>query len=854
MKPQLPKFYVKLFKWFCQPDLYEELQGDLEEAFLENVEILNLEKAQKTYKKEVLRMIRPSVLKHFHLFNKHIMTLPKNYLKTSIRAIKLHPFYVFANVFGLALALSICTIGYFNYRSNATFNTFFDKAEDLYKVHGQRTGEATLGQSSLAIGPSLMASGVEASRYIGRTLNVKKGNHLFNARIAFVDDNFLELFRFDDLQQQPVKMPTGNEIVISEKLALRLFDETYPIGKLVKMVFPNKKEVSFIVSEVFEELPTNTSFSQDAILPISIGLDIYNLEEGNWSLEVDATFVFAEKAELERVKNELNELLPVRNRYNESTVVSSFQLDNILEWPAFENSLYKGNFNSHLHPSSVLGIAGSALTILLLACFNFINTSIALSGKRLKEIGVRKVLGGTKKSTTTQFLIENSFMIFLAVILSFGISYLLVPSYNTLFQQELIQLDKIPFGDILTFSFWIIATVALLAAAYPSFYVSRFSALKIFANKVALSGKNRIMSILLTFQFALCFYNIFGLFLNVENSYYQDSLDRGYDVEKVVNIPLNRTDQYDVLKHRLEQVPFVESIAGTKRLVGFSNETNTVGFEGSEYPVSILEGGEHYPQVLGVRLIKGSFFESAESDNNEILVNKMLENQFGKNLLESHITIDDVKYKVVGVVEDFNLKSIMLDNKITPTVITNEREDRYFNLTARVKGSSLEANKELEKVWYELYPDELYEGFEQNEVMTGVQNLNDIMIIINLFLAVITVLVSVLGLYTLISLKAQRKSKEFGVRKVLGASKRTIIHLLGKDLYWMMGIASVVGLLASTWVFQTVFDIIYAYHIEPNFSHFLRSTIVVLLIVGSTIGYKVYQTSNINPSQQLRNE
>ena len=126
MTPQLPRFHSRLFKWFCQPELFEELQGDLEEAFLENIAQLNLSKAQKIYKKEVLKMIRPSVLKHFHLFNKHIMILPKNYLKTSIRAIKLHPFYVFANVVGLALALSICTIGYFNYRSNATFNTYFE--------------------------------------------------------------------------------------------------------------------------------------------------------------------------------------------------------------------------------------------------------------------------------------------------------------------------------------------------------------------------------------------------------------------------------------------------------------------------------------------------------------------------------------------------------------------------------------------------------------------------------------------------------------------------------------------------------------------------------------------------------
>ena len=145
-------------------------------------------------------MIRPSVLKITHLFNKHIMTLPKNYLKTSLRAIKLHPFYVMANVFGLALALSVCTIAYFNYRSNATFNTQFEQAETLYKVHGLRTGEATVGYSSLALAPILQASDISAARYLTRNLSLKDGKRLFNSRIAFADREFIQQFQLSNLE------------------------------------------------------------------------------------------------------------------------------------------------------------------------------------------------------------------------------------------------------------------------------------------------------------------------------------------------------------------------------------------------------------------------------------------------------------------------------------------------------------------------------------------------------------------------------------------------------------------------------------------------------------------------------
>ena len=264
--------------------------------------------------------------------------------------------------------------------------------------------------------------------------------------------------------------------------------------------------------------------------------------------------------------------------------------------------------------------------------------------------------------------------------------------------------------------------------------------------------------------------------------------------------------------------------------------------------------GKGYQEALGLRLEKGAFFEEKREDASEIVINKMLEKQFGEDLLHKNLTIGDKQFNIIGVVEDFNVKSIMMSNKIEPTVIKLAAPEEYNYATARVSRSPDEALRLIEKIWYEAYPQELYNGFVQKSVLRNAENLNEVMITINLFLALITILVSVLGLYTLISLKVQRKSKEFGVRKVLGATRATIVHLLGKDLYWMMGIASIVGLVASMIVLQTVFDIIYAYHIDPDLSHFLMSIVVVLLIVFSTVGYKVYKTSKINPSQQLRAE
>ncbi|MEO9483115.1 MAG: FtsX-like permease family protein [Ekhidna sp.] len=854
MKQSLPKLPLRFFRWFCDPHLFEELQGDLEEAYFENVEALGARKARSIYTKEVLKMIRPSVIQSINPIPSNTMRLSKNYLKTSIRSIKLNPFYVFANIFGLALAISICTIGYFNYRFNSTFNESYDEAQNIYKVHGLRTGESTVGTSSIALAPGLKSAAIEAFRYTAKSIAIREQNHLFSSRVAFADTEFFNRLPMTSLNGSSIKVPGINEVAISEKLAMKLFNEAYPIGKFVKMVFPDQHEESFLIKDVFETPPTNVSFTHEAITSFDNYPAHYEVNQQDWSYSVDGTFVYSNLSQLSQINSELELLRQTRNEGNSRFQIDAYRLDNILDWPAFESKLLHSRFRQHLHISSVYGIAGTALSILLLACFNFINTSIALSGKRLKEIAVRKVMGGNRKSTITQFMIENTFMISIAVIASIGISSLLIPTYNALFQRELIQLDRVPVMTLVQFAIILICVVTLLSAAYPSLYVSKFSSLKIFRDQVTLSGKNRLMVVLLTFQFALCFYNIFGLFLNVDNSYYQDALDRGYEIDQIVNIPLDRPDQYQLLADRLNQHPDIQAVSGSFHLIGFSTESQYVDQQGTDTPVTMLRVGTNYANVMGLRLGKGSFHTDLGDNSDKVIINRMLESQFGRDMLNQTIKVGDNRYTVIGIVDDFNVKNIMMDNRITPTMIRHIPEENYHYAVARLSGNQESINSTVEQVWYEAFPQELYKGFLQEDVLQNSRGTNGIFVKINLFMAIISILISILGLYTLVSLKVQKRSKEFGVRKVLGASHKTIIHLLGKDLYWILGIAAVVGLSASSFILITVFDIIYAYHVTPEAIHFVKALTVVLLIVVLAIGYKVYQTSKINPAEQLRSE
>ncbi len=853
--PDIPKTPYSIFKRVCHSDFFEELQGDLEENFLQDLALYGKRKAQKKYWLEILKMMRPSVINKASLLPKRFGQLTRNYLLTSVRAVKHNPGYILSNVFGLALALSISTIGYFNFRFNHTFNEHYQEAPNLYKVHGLRSGEATLGASAITIGPALKTAGIQAVRYHKESLAVRQGNRLFQQSAAFADPEFLEAFELKNLSGQRVRLLSTDEIIISEQMAIKLFGTSYPVGELVHLVFPNQKEQSFRIKDVFKLPPRNVSFYFPMITSIENYLKFYELDESDWSAYIDGTFIHIPKGSPKQIETQLAEYVTIHNVANPDRQVEKFRLDNLLDWPAFEQELAGRSFISHLHPASVAGTVSTAFAILLLACFNFINTSIALSGKRLKEIAVRKVMGGNRGSTIAQFMTENSLMVLTAVVLSIGISYFLIPAYNSLLQQDIIQLDQVPVSTLVTFAIILIVLVALLSGAYPSFYISKFPSLQIFREKLVLSGKNRLMVVLLTFQFALCFYNFASLYAMVDNSYYQESLDRGYDVGKVINIPLYESDQFDELKDRLQQHPDVVSVSGTSQMIGYRFDRGSLELNGKDWDVADLLVGTSYLQTLGVRLIKGSFFaDKFENSTNQIIINKMLEKQVGRDLLNQSIRYMDKQYTVVGVVEDFNLKPIMFDNRIKPTILRAAPMDSYNYAAIQITGVSDLVNPEVELIWYDLFPQQLYKGFLQEEVLDSIRETNTIMININLVSAIITILISALGLYTLIALIVQKRSKEFGIRKVLGASKSVIVNQLGKDIYWILGIAMILGLAASYYVMNLVFDIIYAYHISIGLWHLLLPSIGLFVIVIFTVGFKVMQTSKLNPVEQLRME
>ena len=782
-----------------------------------------------------------------------------NYFLTSIRALKGDRFFVFANLFCLALAFALVVIGYFNFTFNHQFNKYFEGHEKLFKLNGSRSGNLNdrVGVVPVPIAPLINenVSGVTAVRYHAISAVLKVDNELFQEKIAFTDPEFLELFPYESIDNNNPEPIGKGEIILSHETALKLFGTEPAIGSTLSFILPDGSEKSLIVANVLKEYPENTSFHFSAIMEISEYFASSAIGRNDWSFWVDGTFVQVQETHQRRALLDfLQGHLAIQNERNPGNTLGSYSLDNILDWPNFENKLYRSSFFGILHPASVLGTISSGIFVLLLACFNFINVSISLSGKRLKELAMRRIMGSGSYGIIFKFLIENAFLVFLAITFSVGIIYFLVPHYNALFQFNIVQFQFLDLGPFIVFSLVTFLLVVLVAGGYPAYYASRFSPLAIFSREVKIGNSNWMMSLLLVLQFMICFYNVFSLIIFIENSYYQQSLSRGYELENVINIPLGQDEGFKESEAIVQNHRASRETSGTTHLIGFGDNEVQYQWRSSEGVASEVQVGEGYLELLKIPLVSGRYLRKSDASRG-IIVNQTFVEEWGTNLLGEHLFIEDTSYTVVGVVQDFNLRTIVLDNKIPPVIIKLVEEPFYNYLTVKLETDNpLLVNEELRASWNDLHPNDLYQGFLQTKVLNHVEQTNEIIISINGFVAFSALLISILGLYATLSLSVQRRIKEFGMRKVLGASVWHIAYVLNRRILLLMLIAGLLGLSGGYWFISGLLDIIYAYHMEIAGRHFLYPIFAVLLLVAFFLSSKVYNTATTNPVDHLRSE
>ncbi len=789
----------------------------------------------------------------------------RNYILTSLRNLFKNKIFTLINVLGLGVALAICIVAYYNHMFGAEFNMMYSRSKEIYKVNTIRDLQGRMqeyGIAPIALGPMISEgiSGIESViRIARRGLPVRYGNEVYNRLVAFADPDYFNAFDLPLISGSNESFLEKGNIIISEQLAEIHFGESDPLGEMMTVYDDDGRSYDYIVSAVFERIPQNNSVQFDALLLFENFVDIYKVDEQSWNDFIAATFLLIpDKSQLPFIDSKIDEMVPVHNKANENFKLTDFRIlplsdvaDNSRE--IWANWLFPG-----LHPAHKISPTIMALLILLIACFNFTNTAVSVSSKRLKEISMRKVAGAKKSQIIAQFWGENLFICFLALLVGIFFAKYLLQAYNKLWDYMTLTMSFKGDVDFWIFLLGILILTGIIAGTYPAIYISSFKPMNILRQKVRLGGASLFSKILLALQITISVISLVGGIVFSRNAYYQETLDMGYDKNMLIVTLVDNQSDYEVYRQSLLKHPKIISTAGTRYHVGWGNYRRGVEYREMKHEVDVMEFGLGYMEVAGIDLIRGRLFEpeyeQSDAENSIVVNQKFVKDFMMEDPIGQQVTINDtIILTIVGVVNDFYVNDFWAP--LEPTLLRLSVDDWFPIIAVRSK------NEDREKVfnymkdeWERLIPSIPFSGRYQEETLAEARNINNSIKKIFVFLALSATLLSLIGLYNLISLNIISRTKEVGIRKVLGASILNIAVRINLSFVIILIISSAAGCVGGYFLTGILMSSIWAHHLGFELSNYLVAFFGMSLIAILTVSWKIYTAAIINPADSLRYE
>ena len=795
------------------------------------------------------------------------LTMLKNYLIIAGRQLIKNGRYTAINVVGLAVALACCIVAYLNHDFSYGFDTFHDNAERIYRVNSIRLVNDNVqewGVTPMPLGPAMKAefSFVEEVVRLSETNGVfQYEDKVFNEEIAFADAAFFDLFSFPLRQGTPDVLRDPSQIVLSPAMAVKYFGQEDPVGRQVTIRFDEEVR-TFTVGAVFEKIPLNSSIQFD-ILTAYDNLRILDEDLDDWRRFGLVTFLsVTNPAGLDGLAKRLQPYVELQNTARPDWEIAGFYFVPLAEMFLSSRETRWYILQESMPPAAIVSPSVIAVLLLLMACFNFMNTAIAFAGKRLKEIGVRKVMGGVRRQLIGQFMGESMLLCVIAFALALLLAEIFAPAYSSLWPYLDLQIDYVDNAPLLVFLAALLLITGLIAGAYPAFYISSFSPVNILKGRQQLAGLNLFTRFLLTFQLSIAVMVILAGIVLTNNARFQETIDLGYERETVLVVPLGEPERFTTYRDALAQNPDILNVAGSRNHVSFGSfgglvETlPTDGREAVKGEIDVYLIGEDYFETMGLRIADGRAFDpDMDTDfTDALLVNQTLARDFSlAEPVGQTIIIDSTRYQIAGVFEDFYDAGVW--NPIDPAALRLTTPDTYRYLTARVRADRLaEADAFLRETWQRLVPEEPYAGEYQNEVLAEAMLINRGIRTTFFYIALLAIVIAAAGLYGLMSLAIARRTKEIGIRKVLGASVFSISHLINKEFIVMLLIASVAASATGYFMIKMLLDSVWAYHAGVGLLPCLLATLFIFAIALLTVGWRVYKVATANPVQALRYE
>ncbi len=805
----------------------------------------------------------------------------KNYLHIALRNMKKYKAFSFINIIGLAVGTACCILIFLYVKDELSYDKFNLKADQTYRIYLQgriHNSELSTATSPAPMGTAMLNNIPEVENYtrvrnFGFPVMRYKDKAFSEEKFYWADSTFFQVFTVQFIEGNPnTALTKPKSVVITKAMAKKYFGNEDPMGKILNA--DHRRD--YMVTGVVKGFPRNSHFHFDFIASLSTYEDSKN---PFWLSNNYYTYIVLHKgADLHKVFNEMKDMVKnfVGPQIKAAAGVSLEQFESTGNKYGYNlQPLTSIHLHSHLdyeiEPNSDISyvyiFSAIAIAILLIASINFMNLSTARSERRAKEVGIRKALGSNRPQLIRQFIAESILMSILSVFIAIGIVELLVPLFNDLSgkQMNLNLLNNISSVPVLL-GFGLV--VGIMAGVYPAFYLSSFDPAHILKSDTRKgSRKSLLRSGLVIFQFAVSIILFIGTFIIHDQLSYIQNKNLGFNKEQIVVI--NKTDdigkQIESFKLELANNPKVVSVSNTTAIPGKQGGDSAYKLEGSSANKSldlrVMVCDYNFFKTYGINMAEGRFFSREHpSDTMAVVINQAtaknlgVANPIGMNLVQLGRTADQsIKYKIIGVVKDFNYES--LHQKIRPMVIHLFRNGNFGRfVSVRITAGDYQSTiTSLEKTWKKFADDQAFEYnfFDQDweHLYFAEQRTSKVSIVFS----VLAIFIACLGLLGLVAFITEQRTKEIGIRKVLGASVSEIFMLLSKEFTKWVLIANIIAWPLAYYTMNNWLSN-FAYRVSITPLVFLYSGIISLIIAIGTVSTHAIKAARSNPVKSLRYE
>ncbi len=805
----------------------------------------------------------------------------KNYLKIALRNLWKSKGFSFINIFGLAIGIAVCLLIMLFVIDEVSYDKYNKKADRIYRVDGDVKFGGThfiLAVAPDPMGPTLKKDYPQVEQYVRFRdrggFRIKKGNeNLQENKVIHADSTLFDLFTLPMIAGDPkTALTEPKSVVITERISKKYFNSTDVVGKLFIVNDTN----NYKITGVIKNIPTQSHFNFDFFVSMS---SIDESRQNNWlSNNFNTYILLKENTDAKSFESKLKDVV---NKYvgEQAQQFLNMSMADFRKAGNFDDYNLTPLTKIHLHSDKVaeLGANGNlqyvyifsaiGIFILLIACVNFMNLSTAHSSNRAKEVGVRKVLGSMKQSLVYQFLSESILISFIALIFAVVFAALLLPYFNQLSGKE-IELGLFSKGWLIPSLLLIVVIVGLLAGSYPAFYLSSFQPVSVLKGKLAKGFKSGwFRSSLVIFQFAISIILIIGTVVINNQLKFINNKKLGFDREQVFIIKNTYSlgNQAKTFKNELLNISGVQNVTMT----GFL-PTGDYRNDSPLYPEATLDQkkavamqnwtvDESYIPALQMQITKGRNFSSQmPTDSSALIINeaaaKLLNFDDPINKTLYYITSLKNKtvkeYHIVGVIKDFNFNS--LRQIVSPLALFYGEEKGSVAMQIKTDNiSSLIA--QVENKWKSIVPGQPFNYSFMNDDFNKIYSSEQRVGKIAMTFSILAILIACLGLFGLVTYAAEQRTKEIGIRKVLGATVSNIVTMLSKDFLILVTIAAFIAFPVAWWAMNKWLQD-FAYRINISWWIFIVAGVVALLIALITVSFKAIKAAIANPVKNLRTE